>query len=87
MKGKRLALLTQRDPAVIYLPEAREMARVFGGALLEVTSEWDDLLKLVMPHWPTHLDGNRRIRLATEDFAQNAEAFARVFALLAERIL
>jgi hypothetical protein len=87
MKGKRLALLTQRDPATIYLPEAGEMARVFGGAMAQFTAEWNDLLKLVMPNWPTNLDGNRRVRLATKDFAQHAEAFARVFALLAEQIL
>jgi hypothetical protein len=87
MKGKRLALLTQRDPSVIYLPAPGEMARVLGGTLAEVTAAWDDLLKLVMPHWRIHLDGNNRVRIETKDFEQNAEAFARVFAQLAERIL
>jgi hypothetical protein len=87
MKGKRLTLLTQRDPAVIYLPEPGEMARVFGEALAEVTAAWDDLLKLVMPHWPTHSDGNKRVCMETKDFEQNAEAFATVLARLAERIL
>jgi hypothetical protein len=87
MKGKRLALLTQRDPAVIHLPAPGEMDRVLGGAMAEVTAAWDDLLKLVMPHWRIHLDGNRRISIETKDFEKNAEAFATVFARLAERIL
>jgi hypothetical protein len=86
MKGKCLALLTQRDAAVILLPAPEEMARVLGGALAEVTAAWDDLLNLVMPHWPTHVDGNNRVHMETKTFKQNAETFARVFALLADRI-
>jgi hypothetical protein len=87
MKGKRLALLTQRDPAVVYLPEPGEMARVLGGAMAEVTAAWDGLFQFVMPQWRIHRDGNKRVRMEIKAFEQNAEAVARVFCLLAELIL
>jgi len=87
MKGKRLALLTQRDPTVIHLPEPGEMARVLGGTLADVTAAWKDLLELVIPHWGVHADGNKRVRIKTKLLEQNAEAFATVFAQIAERVL
>jgi hypothetical protein len=85
--GKRLALLTQRDPAIVHIPGPREMERVFGGAFEEVTTAWNQMLNHVMPHWLIHLDGNKRIRMETKDLERNAERFAGVFDLLAELIL
>lgn len=87
MKATRFALLTQRDPSVIQLPTPGEMDRVLGVELAGVTAAWNDLLKLVMPNWRIHLDGNKRICIPTKEFEPIAEAFAAVFGLLTERIL
>jgi hypothetical protein len=87
MKGKRIALVTQRDRAVILLPAPGEMERVFDGAFEEVTMAWNEMFNHVMPRWQIHLDGNQWIRMEIKDFERNAERFAGVFALLAKVIL
>jgi hypothetical protein len=87
LHGKRLALLTQRDRAVVLIPEPGEMERVFDGAFEEVTTAWDELLNHIMPHWRNHRHGNHRIRMEIKDFERNAERFAEVFSLLVELIL
>lgn len=87
LHGKRLALLTQREPTVVHIPGPQEMERVFNGAFEEVTTAWNEMLNDVMPHLRSHLDGNKRICMETKDFEREAERFAEVFGLLAKLIL
>jgi hypothetical protein len=86
MGGRRLALLTQRHQAAFHLPVPKEMTRVLGGALADVTAAWGDLLQRIMPDWPVHADSNQRVRIEAKVFEQNANEFAVVFALLAARV-
>jgi hypothetical protein len=87
MGGKRLAILTQRDPVAFHLPAPTEMTRVLGEAFADVTAAWEDMLQRVLPNWPVYTDGNRRVRIEAKVFEQNIEAFTLLFTQLADCIV
>lgn len=87
MSGKRLALLTQKNPALFLVPVPEEMARVLGGPMDDVTTAWSDVLSNTLPNWPLFKDGNKRIRIEAKILERNYRAFTAVFAHLAQRVL